>query len=80
MLLTIVILIKNIIKIGVFKMNVIYKVYLNEYEKDLEFPKLKRTFKREIVEQGMSNPHLHLYKWLKNNEVGITYSIGRVNY
>jgi len=59
-------------------MNVIYKVYLNEREPDSKFPKLKRFFKREVVESGMENPHLALVKWLANNEAGVTYSIGVV--
>lgn len=60
-------------------MNVIYKVYLNERESDGQFPKLKRFFKKEIVESGMDNPHKELVKWLANNdEVGVTYSIGVV--
>lgn len=60
-------------------MNVVYKVYLNERESDSQFPKLKRGFKREIVESGMDNPHLSLVKWLSlPYEEGITYSIGVV--
>lgn len=60
-------------------MNVIYKVYLNERESNSEFPKLKRMFKREIVEQDIDNPHSSLVKWLQNNnENGITYVIGKV--
>lgn len=58
-------------------MNVVYKVDVNEREVDLQFPNLKRMFKREIVESGMENPHLSLVKWLSlPREEGITYSIG----
>lgn len=60
-------------------MNVIYKVNMKEYEADSQFPKLKRTFKRDIVESGMDNPHKELVKWLVNNdEPTITYAIGVV--
>lgn len=60
-------------------MNVIYKVNMRVYEVEPQFPKLKRTFKREVVESGMDNPHKELVKWLMNNdEPTFTYAIGVV--
>lgn len=59
-------------------MYVIYKVNMNERESDEQFPKLKRMFKREIVEENCENPHLSLNKWNKLTEEGICYSIGKV--
>lgn len=61
-------------------MNVVYKVYLNERESDPQFPKLKRMFKREVIESGMDNPHLSMVKWMQSSEPeeGVTYSIGKI--
>lgn len=58
-------------------MYVIYKVNMNEREADKQFPKLKRFFKREIVEENCENPHLSLVKWMNaDKEEGFCYSIG----
>lgn len=57
----------------------VYKVYLNERVSDEQFPKLKRFFKREIVEENCENAHVSLAKHMMNNpkEENITYSIGK---
>ena len=60
-------------------MDVIYKVYMNERESDAQFPKLKRMFKREVMEENCDNPHLSCAKWnAANDEDGVCYSIGNI--